>query len=164
MTKYACPCCGFITLDEVPPGSFSICPVCFWEDDFVQFDEPDYKGGANKVSLNQAKNNFKEYGASSEEFMKEVRVPYQNEVPYKGTQDGVAIPWAKKGQVFKSYDFVDLSIDKNGSVTTKIFGQKLPKSVLGIRKIWKYKVYGGEWLNNKPDEGWAPIFRKAGAK
>ena len=77
----ACPCCGFLTLDAVSPGSFSICPVCFWEDDQVQFDEPDYSGGANKVSLNQAKKKFKEYGASSEEFIKEVRAPYQNEVP-----------------------------------------------------------------------------------
>ena len=35
--RYACPCCGFLTLDEAPPGTFAICPVCFWEDDDVQF-------------------------------------------------------------------------------------------------------------------------------
>ena len=29
--KYACPCCGFRTLDD--RGGDDICPVCFWEDD-----------------------------------------------------------------------------------------------------------------------------------
>ncbi|MFG1660373.1 CPCC family cysteine-rich protein [Micromonospora chersina] len=28
---YACPCCGYLTLDE--RGGSEICPVCFWEDD-----------------------------------------------------------------------------------------------------------------------------------
>jgi hypothetical protein len=32
-----------------------VCPICEWENDGVQYDDPDYEGGANKVSLNQAK-------------------------------------------------------------------------------------------------------------
>jgi hypothetical protein len=41
-------------------GTYNICNVCFWEDDGVQFHDIDYEGGANKVSLNQARQNFRE--------------------------------------------------------------------------------------------------------
>jgi hypothetical protein len=60
---YPCPCCGQKTLDEEQPGTYDICSICFWEDDPVQFDKPDYEGGANHVSLNQARRNFLEFGA-----------------------------------------------------------------------------------------------------
>jgi Cysteine-rich CPCC len=60
--RYPCPCCGNVTLDEAPPGTFAICSVCSWEDDNVQFHDPDYEGGANRVSLNQARRNFRERG------------------------------------------------------------------------------------------------------
>ncbi len=69
MKKYKCKCCGYYTLTEKPkdpdvyPGTFEICPVCFWEDDSLQFLNPDRKGGANNVSLNEAKKNFIEFGA-----------------------------------------------------------------------------------------------------
>ena len=63
-TKYKCPCCGYKTLDEEPPETFDTCPVCSWEDDRVQYYDNDYKGGANRVSLNEAKENFKKYGVS----------------------------------------------------------------------------------------------------
>ncbi|MGX1964083.1 CPCC family cysteine-rich protein [Streptomyces sp. CB02115] len=36
------------------PGSYKICPVCFWEDDGAQFRWPTMGGGANKVSLIEA--------------------------------------------------------------------------------------------------------------
>ena len=75
MTKYTCPCCGYKTLDEEPPGTFEICPICFWEDDNVQFDDPDYKGGANDVSLREAQINFEKLGAYEEDKMKFVRKP-----------------------------------------------------------------------------------------
>ena len=29
--RYACPCCGYKTLDEI--GGYDICPYCDWEDD-----------------------------------------------------------------------------------------------------------------------------------
>ncbi|WP_374940084.1 CPCC family cysteine-rich protein [Streptomyces finlayi] len=48
--SYPCPCCGNRVLDAMP-GSYEICPVCFWEDDGVQFRWPTMAGGANKVSL-----------------------------------------------------------------------------------------------------------------
>ncbi len=78
--KYICPCCGYKTLEEEPPGTFDTCPVCFWEDDFVQYDNPDYEGGANCVSLNQAKENFKKYEVSELRFKKYVRPPLEDEI------------------------------------------------------------------------------------
>lgn len=75
MNKYKCVCCGKYTMKSEPPGTFEICPVCFWEDDNVQYDNPDYKGGANRMSLNKARQNYKKIGAISEEFLKNVRKP-----------------------------------------------------------------------------------------
>ena len=52
-----CVCCGENTL---PAGSaYEICPVCGWQDDDIQNDDPSLEGGANKMSLNQAKDAFK---------------------------------------------------------------------------------------------------------
>ncbi len=52
--KYPCPCCGCHTLSEAE-ASYEICPVCGWEDDLVQKEDPDFAGGANESSLNEAK-------------------------------------------------------------------------------------------------------------
>jgi rubrerythrin len=27
--KYTCPCCGYKTLDEEPPGTYDICKIVF---------------------------------------------------------------------------------------------------------------------------------------
>lgn len=47
--KYKCPCCGFYTFDEKLNGNYDICPVCFWEDDPIQLEDNEYKGGANRL-------------------------------------------------------------------------------------------------------------------
>lgn len=31
-TLFACPCCGYHTFGAQPPGTYIVCPVCFWED------------------------------------------------------------------------------------------------------------------------------------
>lgn len=79
--KFACPCCQYLTYDIPIDGTFIICPVCYWEDDNVQLDDPDYAGGANKVSLNMARENFKQFGASNILFVKFVRPPNLDEIP-----------------------------------------------------------------------------------
>jgi hypothetical protein len=76
--KYNCPCCEFKTLDSAP-GLFDICPVCYWEDDNIQRDDPDYKGGANSISLNEARQNYKKIGAISLEYLMYVRPPLADE-------------------------------------------------------------------------------------
>jgi len=75
----ACPCCGYLTLADSRPGSFEICPVCFWEDDLVQFNDPKYEGGANRVSLLQAQENFASFRASEGSALKHVRDPRPDE-------------------------------------------------------------------------------------
>jgi hypothetical protein len=79
--RYPCPCCGYLTLDEAPPDTYAICKVCFWEDDGVQFRDPDREGGANGVSLNQARRNFREHGVSELRFKAHVRPPLPDEQP-----------------------------------------------------------------------------------
>lgn len=73
MDRYPCPCCGNPTLDEKPPGTYLICEICLWEDDPVQFDDPDYRGGANRPSLNEAREYFRTIGASSPERLVRLR-------------------------------------------------------------------------------------------
>lgn len=79
--KHACCCCGYLTLGEAPPGTYEICPVCGWEDDFVQFEDPDIEGGANQVSLNVARAYFKAIGASDRNYLDNVRKPKEDEEP-----------------------------------------------------------------------------------
>ena len=45
-----CPVCGKTHVAE-----YDICDVCGWENDPVQSQTPDFAGGANKMSLNQAR-------------------------------------------------------------------------------------------------------------
>ncbi len=77
MKKYQCPCCGFYTLED--QGEYSICPVCFWEDDPYQRQNPDLEDGANNVSLNSAAENYRKFGVSETRFINEVRPPYDEE-------------------------------------------------------------------------------------
>lgn len=79
--RYPCRCCGFLTLEEEPNGSYEICPVCYWEDDPVQSRDPNFSGGANKPSLNEARRNFGQLGVSEARFGSHVRPPRENELP-----------------------------------------------------------------------------------
>jgi hypothetical protein len=36
-------------------GAYEICSVCGWEDDPTQAADPDFRGGANRESLNAAR-------------------------------------------------------------------------------------------------------------
>jgi hypothetical protein len=80
-TGFPCPCCGYLTLPEGPPGTFFICPVCWWEDDDVQFADPASEGGANRVSLRDARLNYARIGASEPRFADQVRPPRPEEQP-----------------------------------------------------------------------------------
>jgi hypothetical protein len=76
---YPCPCCRLKTLSEKPPGTYEVCPVCYWEDDPVQFENEEYAGGANRVSLLTARENYHAFGACSEEHRSAVRPPTEEE-------------------------------------------------------------------------------------
>jgi hypothetical protein len=75
---YPCPCCGYEVFAE-PPGSYDICPICFWEDDAVQLAFPDLAGGANGCSLIEGQQNYAAIGASEERLVSNVRTPMQAE-------------------------------------------------------------------------------------
>lgn len=78
---FACLCCHYLTMSEEPPGSYRICPVCFWEDDVVQVSDPESAGGANSSSLVKARRNFAAFGASEQRFLSLVRKPRTDEIP-----------------------------------------------------------------------------------
>lgn len=76
--RYPCPCCGRLVFDE-PPGSYAICPVCFWEDDPVQLRWPDFGGGANRPSLREAQAGYLASGAIEPGFADSVRAAAEDE-------------------------------------------------------------------------------------
>ena len=56
MQNKKCACCGQYSLP--PDSKFEICPVCGWEDDDIQNDDPQFEGGANNMSLEQARKEY----------------------------------------------------------------------------------------------------------
>jgi len=73
--KRKCACCGYFTITEIK----ETCPVCFWEEDFYQEQNMDDDGCPNSVSLREAKENFREFGAVEERFKEQVRPPFVEE-------------------------------------------------------------------------------------
>jgi hypothetical protein len=65
--RFPCPCCDKPVLKRPPTGTFQTCPVCLWEDDNIQCVDLDQGGGANKVSLREARSNFRQFGTSDPE-------------------------------------------------------------------------------------------------
>lgn len=53
--RFRCPCCDGFTLKEPDSSSFEICPVCLWEIDDLQIRDPNFAGGANELSLREAR-------------------------------------------------------------------------------------------------------------
>ena len=74
LDMYTCPCCGYEVFDE-PPGSYDICPICFWEDDALQLYFPLTGGGANRLSLAAAQIAYVQLGACEPRMVKNVRAP-----------------------------------------------------------------------------------------
>ncbi|MGN1014279.1 MAG: CPCC family cysteine-rich protein [Butyricicoccus sp.] len=50
MKKNNCPCCGQTVVEE-----YDICNECGWENDPIQREKPDFRGGANRMSLKEAR-------------------------------------------------------------------------------------------------------------
>jgi hypothetical protein len=75
--QYPCPCCGYMSFDE-PPGSYDICPICFWEDDASQLRNP-YSGGAN-IPLVKAQAAYINIKAKREDLISYVREPVEGDI------------------------------------------------------------------------------------
>ena len=76
---YPCPCCGYRTLPGPSPTD-DICPVCFWQDDFVDNQDTDLLG-PNHVRLSVARENYARHGAHEDRWIPNVRAPRANEGP-----------------------------------------------------------------------------------
>ena len=48
-----CPVCGRYEFEEY--DDYDICPVCNWENGGLQYDDHNYAGGANHLSVNEAR-------------------------------------------------------------------------------------------------------------
>jgi Cysteine-rich CPCC len=80
--KNNCQVCSNRTISN--KGAFEICPVCYWEDEGEIKNPSKPTGGPNNdLSLEQARLNFKKYGAVSEEFKEKVRPPHSDELPQR---------------------------------------------------------------------------------
>ena len=56
---FACPVCSETEMDD---GDYVICGVCGWENDPVQLADAGYAGGANVMSLNEARAQWRATG------------------------------------------------------------------------------------------------------
>lgn len=73
-----CVVCGYLTITE--RGAFEICPICSWEDDGVAESPDVVEGGPNgDLSINAAKENFKKWGAVTQDALEHVRGPQDDE-------------------------------------------------------------------------------------
>lgn len=75
-----CPCCGYLTIDDSQEVITDICEVCFWQYDEVAHNTPHKNIGANEMSLDKAKMNYKSFGAVEKRYLSMVRMPYEDEV------------------------------------------------------------------------------------
>lgn len=74
--RYACPCCGYYTYKEPKAKSHGfICPVCFWENDKWAKAEEDISEANHGLTLMQAKENYRQFGACAEGLLSYVRPP-----------------------------------------------------------------------------------------
>ncbi len=74
--KYRCPCCLCYTLDDV--ACYDICPVCFWEDDGTTGEHGFSPNGG--LSLEEGRQNYKQFGASMKRDLQYVRTPEPGEL------------------------------------------------------------------------------------
>lgn len=78
--RIKCPCCGNYTIESDDEVIVDICEVCYWQYDAVAHDYPQKCIGPNHVSLNEAKENYKKFGACEKRFVGFVRKPSQYEI------------------------------------------------------------------------------------
>lgn len=74
-----CPCCRYITIPNRGDALAYICPVCMWEIDLFIHDENEGSDLNNGLTLKQARENYKQFGAVQEYFKKYCREVKESE-------------------------------------------------------------------------------------
>ncbi len=88
-SRYPCRACGHRTIvapPPGPPGTWQVCPICFWEDTPEQEPEIElhwtgHGDRSNSVSLRQAQRNITAFGAAEPSYAGSVRAPLPEEAP-----------------------------------------------------------------------------------
>lgn len=78
----ACPICNYLSFVEL--GTWKTCPVCGWISDPMQEAMPDEPIGSNGISLSKAKENYRAFGAVSEEKKHLIEVDGKDKYPKAG--------------------------------------------------------------------------------
>ena len=112
--KFPCPCCGHRVHDHAP-GFNQVCPICGWEDDLAQLRFPLMPGSSNTVSLLEAQENYRTYGASELRSRGTTRAPDGGEGqdpgwrPLEPTRDNCEQP-ARGTSYAESYPWPDTTV------------------------------------------------------
>lgn len=88
--EHICPVCRKYYFST--KGSYEICEECGWEDDPVQDEIHNYEGGANQLSVNEARLEYVmmssgEFGAKAAEIRAEHIENLKNNIPVTPTED-----------------------------------------------------------------------------
>ena len=79
--KYKCPCCGCYTFPV--PASVAVaygCPVCYWENDVFINSDDEPSDENHGMTLNQARENYRSFGACDKSMLVYVRRPKADEL------------------------------------------------------------------------------------
>lgn len=82
VSKKPCACCGYLTMQYCEQDIGDFCDICYWQYDIKAQEEPDYIG-SNRVSINDARKNYKEFGLCKKELLDHRlgRQPFPEEIP-----------------------------------------------------------------------------------
>jgi hypothetical protein len=79
--NWPCPCCGFITIPNEGNALAYICPICLWEIDLFIQREDEASDQNHGLTLNEAKKNYRQFGAILPKLKKYCREPKKYEHP-----------------------------------------------------------------------------------
>lgn len=75
--KAKCACCGYYTIGELA----EICPICYWEENIYQEEiDQDDNDAPNYLSIKEAKENFRKFGAIKLDYKTLTRKPHFDEL------------------------------------------------------------------------------------